>query len=522
MRPVSWVFGVARLGLTFLAVGVFALAGVSVAHGAQAVQVSVGASHSCAVLAGGGVQCWGDGGGGRLGNGSTGPSSTPVDVQGLAGAVAVSAGGAHTCAVVAGGAVKCWGSGDNGEMGNGADAGSSTPVDVQGVTGATAIVAATGFTCALVSGGAVKCWGFGHEGRLGNASTANSNTPVDVQGLTDAIAISTRAREHICAVRSGGAVRCWGRGDNGELGNGSSSDSSTPFEVPGLTGAAAISTGSGYTCALLAGGTAKCWGYGGRKNLGNGTTSNSPTPVDVQGLTGAASISSGFDHSCSVVSGGTAKCWGGDGASPDGKLGNGADPGSGTLVDVQGMTGAVAVSAGDRHTCALLAGGAVSCWGYGVTGRLGNGVMANSNTPVAVQGLTGPDLTPPAPPVPPVTAPPAPPVPAPVTAPRPPAAPAPKAVAITQIATLPTTKACVSRRKFPIRMRNVKKNKVVRAEIKLNRKQVRSVTGKALGLPIDLRGLPKGRFTVEIITTDSAGRRVVGKRTYRTCAPRKR
>lgn len=476
------------------------------------------------MLSGGGVQCWGDGGSGRLGNGSTSHSGTPVDVQGLTGAVAVSAGGAHTCAVVAGGAVKCWGSGDNGEMGNGADSGSTTPVDVQGVIGATAIVAGSGFTCALVSGGAVKCWGFGHEGRLGNGSTTNSNTPVDVQGLTDAVAVSTRARDHVCAVRSGGAVRCWGRGDTGELGNGSSSDSSTPFEVPGLTGAVAVSAGAAHTCAVLAGGTAKCWGYGGRKNLGNGSTSNSSTPVDVQGLAGAVTISSGFDHSCSVLAGGTAKCWGGDGAGFDGKLGNGSGPGSGTPVDVQGMTSAVAISAGDRHTCALLSSGAVSCWGYGVTGRLGNGMMANSSTPVAVQGLTGADPAhePPAPPVTPPAAPPvAPPAPAPVTTTRPPAA-APKAVAITQIATLPSTKACVSRRKFPIRLRNVKKNKVVRAQIKLNRKQVRTVTGKALGLPIDLRGLPKGRFTVEIITTDSTGKRIVGKRTYRTCTPKKR
>ncbi len=100
--------------------------------------------------------------------------------------------------------------------------------------------------------------------------------------------------------------------------------------------------------------------------------------------------------------------------------------------------------------------------------------------------------------------------------------PAPRTVSITSIATLPPAKACVSRRRFPIRLRGVKASKVVRAQIKLNGKQVRNVTGKALGLPIDLRGLPKGRFVVEIVTTDSAGKRLVGKRTYRTCAPKPR
>jgi hypothetical protein len=98
----------------------------------------------------------------------------------------------------------------------------------------------------------------------------------------------------------------------------------------------------------------------------------------------------------------------------------------------------------------------------------------------------------------------------------------PKSVSIASIATLPPAKACVSRRRFPIRLRGVKTNKIVRAQVKLNGKQVRNLTGRALGLPIDLRGLPKGRFTVEIVTTDVAGKKLVGKRTYRTCAPRKR
>lgn len=97
-----------------------------------------------------------------------------------------------------------------------------------------------------------------------------------------------------------------------------------------------------------------------------------------------------------------------------------------------------------------------------------------------------------------------------------------KRVGITQIATLASPRTCVSRRKFPIRLRRVKADRIVRAQIKLNGKQVRNVTGRALGLPIDLRGLPKGRFTVEIVTTDQAGQRLIGKRAYRTCVPKRR
>jgi hypothetical protein len=94
-------------------------------------------------------------------------------------------------------------------------------------------------------------------------------------------------------------------------------------------------------------------------------------------------------------------------------------------------------------------------------------------------------------------------------------------VPITQVATLPSPKRCVSRRRFRIKLRSVRGNPVVKAEIRLNGKTKRRVNGRALSLPIDLRGLPKGRWTVEIITTDAKGKRVVGKRRYRTCVPKR-
>jgi hypothetical protein len=104
----------------------------------------------------------------------------------------------------------------------------------------------------------------------------------------------------------------------------------------------------------------------------------------------------------------------------------------------------------------------------------------------------------------------------------PPAQAPPVTVAITQIATLPSPKRCVSRRHFRIHLRGVSKNKIVSASIKLNGKPVRAVRGKALGLLIDLRGLPKGTFVVQIVTTDSTGRRLAGKRRYHTCVPGRR
>ncbi|MFH1435756.1 MAG: hypothetical protein ABIJ56_08585, partial [Pseudomonadota bacterium] len=281
----------------------------------DAAMVSAGVDHTCALMRSGEVWCWGADDKGQLGNSAgASPSPAPVKVELASTATTISAGGNHTCAVLTGGALVCWGDNASGQLGDNTTTDRFTPVPVVGLpSGVAAVAGGLLHTCALLGSGAMKCWGSDAEGQLGNGEPkTDSLTPVDVTGLSSGVAAIAAGEKHTCAVSGDGVLRCWGKNNRGQVGDDSTTDRSAPVVVTTLAaGAVAAACGKEHSCALLDTGGVQCWGRNDNGQIGNiAAGAEIHVPLDVTGLTsGVASITADQKHTCAITTAGGAKCW---------------------------------------------------------------------------------------------------------------------------------------------------------------------------------------------------------------------
>jgi len=325
-----------------------------------------------------------------------------------AGPTAVGSGSlaSHMCAIREG-EVRCWGGNGDGQLGIGTTANlgdeadelpRDRPVELVGANVAVRkVVAARAATCALLVDGRIRCWGLNIDGLVGNPEAIDILIGDEEHDVIEAdVMLGGTAKdlaaggEHACAILAGGGLRCWGSNLDGQLGY--------PFELfVGLFNSPAdvgdvsvggavkqVAAGSLHTCALLESGDVRCWGSNSHGQLGHPEVDVNPfdppssvDPVDLGGK--ATQIVAGSDHSCAVLGDTDVVCWG---RGAHGLLGNGAtvDVGkektpaeAGVVTMLAGDDVIDRLYAGGEHTCALLVGGRVRCWGHGWSGQLGYG-----------------------------------------------------------------------------------------------------------------------------------------------------
>lgn len=331
--------------------------------------VAIGDRHTLWLLADGTVAANGFNASGELGDGSTTNRTTPVRVCAagatapctdfLSDVTAIAAGNRFSLALLADGSVVSWGENSGGYLGDGTttDRAVPGPVCATGtvapcvtfLSGATAVAAGTTHALALVDG-APQAWGSNYRGRLGDGTTTTRTTPVRVCAvgatapctsfLTGVSAVD--ASNHSMALVSG-VPYAWGNNSTGGLGDGTTTDRSTPVRTCAvgatapcadvLSDVSAISAGDDGHSTALVGGVAHSWGTNYRGRLGDGTTTDRATPVRVCAvgavapctsfLTGVSAIDTGYTHTLAVVDG-VAYAWGannvnqlGDGTTTD-------------------------------------------------------------------------------------------------------------------------------------------------------------------------------------------------------------
>ena len=364
--------------------------------------------NTCAIRDDGDLYCWGRNGNGQLGTGSMGSNTwktRPTRTNSLGSdAVSVSMGEQHTCAVLDTGVLKCWGRNNHGQVGAGPGGDEDTPQTINVGSGRTVTSAYLGFhhTCAILDDQSVKCWGRNQDGELGVGSTTSSfNTPQSIASLgTNRYALSLALGQGFtCALLDDGSIKCWGqdnlgqRGDGGGYGSDIRSPPSSAITLPTGRTAKQISAGEFHVCALLDDDSVVCWGNNAEGQLGDGTTSHRTAPVNVSSFGSGHTVSyvsAGYDHVCALLTDGGVRCWG---SNNNGQLGDGTStdrstPPSSDVNLGSGYT-AIGISSGGGHTCAMLHDGDMKCWGARGSGQVGDDSALGSNdvlSPVFVQG----------------------------------------------------------------------------------------------------------------------------------------
>ena len=228
---------------------------------------------------------------------------------------------------------------------------------------------------ALKSDGTVWAWGGNTYGQLGDGTTSDRTTPTQVSGLRDIIAISC-GEHYSLALKSDGTVWAWGFNEYGQLGDGTTTNRKTPIQVSGISSITAIAGITHHSLALKSDGTVWAWGYNYYGQLGDGTYTDRTSPVQVSELIDIIAVAGCAQSSLALKPDGTIWAWG-DNVK------------SGTPVQANGLSSITAIAGGQWFNLALRSDSTVWAWGANGYGQLGDGTTTDRETPVQVIDLSG-------------------------------------------------------------------------------------------------------------------------------------
>jgi alpha-tubulin suppressor-like RCC1 family protein len=347
------------------------------------IAITAGFLHTCAMGADSTAFCWGDGRSGAVGDGRRETRSAPARVAGRLRFAELRAGSNFTCGRAADSTVHCWGQAHPVPP---FPRPSLTPVRVAAAWPATALTAGRRHACVLLNDATASCWGFNADGENGNGTsgvTASvTPTPTAVAGDLRFLDISAGA-DFTCALTLDGEPYCWGSNVDGVLGADAPERcgdvapvpcASRPIRVETSLRFVEIAAGTSHVCARTRQGDVACWGSNAQGQLGSlgpqhPGTLVAPRTVPLGARASAVTVVSGGSHSCALVSGGELYCWGSDRI---GQLGAGRNlDAQFTPVRSQHRLAFAAVSAGAYHTCAITRRGEAYCWGDNAAGALG-------------------------------------------------------------------------------------------------------------------------------------------------------
>ncbi len=345
--------------------------------------IAAGGWHSLVVCEDSTVRAFGENASGQLGNYSTDDSNVPVQVMGLDGVIAVSAGGdqleAHSMALKADGTVWCWGSNLYGALGNGTSGtnnSTQSPVQTLLLNNVKAISAGGWHSVALREDSTVWAWGWNQDGQLGDGSTTDRTIPTKVPNLNGVIQIAA-GTYHTLALKSDGTVWAWGDNLYGQLGNGANLDSNTPVQVHGLNNILHIAAGRFYSLAIKADGTVWTWGQNLYGQLGDGSTSDKNIPIQVPNFKDATHIAAcGAFHTVVVKNDGTAWAWG---RNTYGNLGTDDVIQRNSPTPMLNNHDVAGVALGTNFTLLYKKDGTFWACGRNASGQLGDGTFTQHN-----------------------------------------------------------------------------------------------------------------------------------------------